>query len=933
MKLDSQIECNENYCPQAPKCNKGVWEWNINENKIICSPKWKRIFNPGAEPQNCLEEWLIKIEGNSALKIRAGLKEIVEGKINSFTSIYPYKDNGELKYFKHHSEVAEKDNANKAVRIVGVEEDVTTRQLIEEKFQETNHRFAMLMQSLNGGVLVENTLGEIIFVNKKFCELFELKLEPELLIGANYIQELKQSYELFRNPEKFFAGIEETLLLGVPESGFKIELKNKQVLERDFIPLIFDNQLRGNLWFYKDITKFTQIERSLTFRLRFEELLTNLSFNFIRLNDENIDRAIEKALEQIGKFIRVDRSYLYLFSNNNKEMSLTNEWCNESMESRKNEFQKIDTSTFQWWMQKLLRFETILISSVPDMPQQALSEKELLMKQGVKSLIAVPMVYGNQLFGFIGFDSVNHYRRGDQESTKLLKMASSMIISAIKRRENEEALTKSEHKYRSVVNSIHEIIFQTDATGNWTFLNTAWTNICGFSLEESIGQNFLQYVHPDDRQRNLELFKPLIERKKDHCNHEIRYITKDGGFKWIEVYAVLSLNERDEIIGTSGILRDITSRRRSESEINRLNQAVETNPTAVMLTDITGKIIYVNQSLAKISGHNRTDLLGKYSSEFMDENSKSILINEIRPYLINKLDWRGEMNLLKEDGTIFPAEVVCSVVNDGEGNAEYYLVNLNDITKRKKAEEDIKTSLKKEKDLNELKSKFVSFVSHEFRTPLTAILSSAEMLEMYGGQLDDAKKQNHYTNIKKSIDNLIVLLNDVTEINRADSGKIKVNPEEFELVNFLTELEKELYVSYPEHPEIIWEIPFQNLNVVLDQKLFRQLTSNLISNAIKYTPNDKKVYIILNQESDHFSIIVKDEGIGISEEDQKNIFEPFIRGRNVAKIKGTGLGLAILKRAVNLLQGTITLESKVNEGTTLSVFLPQKIESMYRTRM
>jgi signal transduction histidine kinase len=282
---------------------------------------------------------------------------------------------------------------------------------------------------------------------------------------------------------------------------------------------------------------------------------------------------------------------------------------------------------------------------------------------------------------------------------------------------------------------------------------------------------------------------------------------------------------------------------------------------------------------------------------------------------------------------LFPAEVITSVVHDDEGETEYYLINFNDITERKKAEEDIKISLQREKDLNELKSKFVSFVSHEFRTPLTAILSSAEMLEMYGSQLDETKKQNHYSNIKKSIDNLIVLLNEVTEINRADSGKIKVNPEEFELITFLTELVKEICSVYPEHPEIIWEIPFTSLGVDLDQKLFRQLANNLISNAIKYTPADKKVFISLSEEDNHFTIVVKDQGIGISIEDQKNIFEPFIRGRNVAKINGTGLGLAILKRAANLLQGNIKLESVINEGTVFSVTLPKVIESMFRTRM
>lgn len=933
MELVSQIRQENNYCPQPPSCHKGVWEWYVKDSKVICTQRFLRLFGRIGKSQNLFEGWLDKLELNFSAKIRTGLEELRKGKVNSFTTFYHYNDGVEVKYFRHYSEIVERDENDKPVKIIGVEEDITTRHLIEEKFKETNHRFAMLIQSLNGGLLVENSLGEIVFVNKKFCELFEIKTEPELLIGANYIDELKRSHEIFKDPEKFFEEIQETLQLGVPENGYKIELNNKQVFERDFIPLIFDNQLRGNLWFYKDITKFTQIERSLTFRLRFEELLTNLSFNFIRLNNENIDLAINNALEQIGRFIRADRSYLYMFSENNSKVSLVYEWCGEGIRSMKDEFVLVDTSLFPWWMQKLMRFESIIISSVPDLPLQAVTEKEMFMHQGVKSLIAVPMVYGDKLLGFMGFDSLSQYRKSDQESTKLLKMVSSMIINALKRKENEEALSHNEHKYRSVVNSINEIIFQTDIDGKWTFLNSAWTVISGFTVEESIGKNIFQFIYPDDKEKNLELFKPLIERKKDQCNNEIRYLTKEGGFKWIEVRAWLMLNDKNEVVGTTGVLRDITSKRKNENEIIRLNQAVETSPTAVMLTGLNGKIVYANKSLLRISSYSQNEFIGKSAVRFIDKNSGLLLLNEVIPRLKNNHDWRGEMNVLKRDGTYFPAEVICSVVNDSDGNHEYYLVNFNDITKRKQAEEDVKISLKKEKDLNELKSKFVSFVSHEFRTPLTAILSSAEMLEIYGNQLDEEKKQTHYSNIKKSIDNLIVLLNDVTEINRADSGKIKVNPESFELVGFLKELSEELLVGFPEHPELKWDIPFDSLDVDLDLKLFRQLSSNLISNALKYTPKEKNVYISLTHSDERFAIVVRDEGIGISDEDQKNIFEPFIRGRNVAKIKGTGLGLAILKRAVNLLQGSIELKSKIGEGTIFSVNLPLKIESMFRTKM
>jgi PAS domain S-box-containing protein len=130
-----------------------------------------------------------------------------------------------------------------------------------------------------------------------------------------------------------------------------------------------------------------------------------------------------------------------------------------------------------------------------------------------------------------------------------------------------EALRESENKHRSVVINLKEVVFQTDAAGLWAFLNPAWTEITGFTVGESLGTLFLDYVHPDDRERNQRLFTPLIQRRKEYCRHEVRYLTKDGGFRWIEVFARLSLDEADRIIGTTGTLNDITARKEAEDRI------------------------------------------------------------------------------------------------------------------------------------------------------------------------------------------------------------------------------------------------------------------------------------------------------------------------------------------------------------------------------
>jgi PAS domain S-box-containing protein len=161
-------------------------------------------------------------------------------------------------------------------------------------------------------------------------------------------------------------------------------------------------------------------------------------------------------------------------------------------------------------------------------------------------------------------------RRIELRTAQLAETNESLQKEIEERKRADEALNDSEKSYRTVIENVKEIIFQTDSNGLWIFLNKSWEEITGFSVEESLGQLFVNYVHPDDRQRNMDLFEPLINRKKEFCRHHVRYLTKSGGFRWIEVFARLGLNERNEATGTYGTLRDITEQMRAEEFENEL---------------------------------------------------------------------------------------------------------------------------------------------------------------------------------------------------------------------------------------------------------------------------------------------------------------------------------------------------------------------------
>lgn len=194
---------------------------------------------------------------------------------------------------------------------------------------------------------------------------------------------------------------------------------------------------------------------------------------------------------------------------------------------------------------------------------------DILTLFDIRANLVVPILQGEHLWGLLCAYHCSGPRRWRQLEVDLLKQLANQVSIALAQAQLLEALQESEKKYRSVVDNISEVIFQTDAAGLWTFLNPAWTEITGFALNESIGKNFLEFIHPDARQSNLELFQLLIQRQEYSCQYETQYLTKDDSFRWIEVKARLTLAANDTITGTSGTLNDITERKQAEAEIRK----------------------------------------------------------------------------------------------------------------------------------------------------------------------------------------------------------------------------------------------------------------------------------------------------------------------------------------------------------------------------
>jgi len=224
------------------------------------------------------------------------------------------------------------------------------------------------------------------------------------------------------------------------------------------------------------------------------------------------------------------------------------------------------------------------------------------------------------------------------------------------------------------------------------------------------------------------------------------------------------------------------------------------------------------------------------------------------------------------------------------------------------------------KELADLKDRFVAVTSHEFRTPLTVILSSTELLERYGTSLTEDKKRQHSIKIRKSIQQLQQMLEEVLILGRVESGKWQLQLQRIPLAELIKEVTKGFHESLARLQIVCGET---DSDVWIDQQLWRQIVFSLVSNALKFSPEEQPVQITLDAIDDSLIVTVEDHGIGIPLDDQARLGEPFYRGRNARDISGTGLGFAIVSRGLALCGGTFSIESELKKGTTIHVSLPQ----------
>jgi PAS domain S-box-containing protein len=368
-----------------------------------------------------------------------------------------------------------------------------------------------------------------------------------------------------------------------------------------------------------------------------------------------------------------------------------------------------------------------------------------------------------------------------------------------------------------------------------------------------------------------------------------------------------------------------------ESEMKFKTLFSESLDVILLIHSQSGLVLDVNKSLQRALGYAPYQVVGKHYSILIPP-----VVRETAEDLLDSVRYHGALfeyrEFLRADGTICPMDITATVIPWGSGTA--VVATLRDVSERLQAEEAqqtaelLKTQLEHEKELNELKSRFVSMVSHEYRSPLTTIMTSAELLLRYGSRMSDEQSARHLAQIQQSVKNMIALMNEVLAIEKLNVGQVQFEPREIDLTAFCAGIVEEINFNNQGKTPIAFMRTGDPQPVHMDLSLLRQIVSNLLSNAVKYSPESASVDFRLEWGAKQVVLTVSDHGIGIPEEDQKRLFEPFHRARNAGEISGTGLGLSITKRAIELHGGSIGFQSQVGIGTTFVVMLPIRAADM-----
>lgn len=814
-------------------------------------------------------------------------------------------------------------------------------------------RLRLIAENLQDIICAHDRGGKIVYITPSIKKI--LKYEPKDLLGKEYLSSIHpfdaaklRSFNFLKN------------LIAGKFSKFELRVKSadgEYVWFETLIKFIRDdrNNISEIITTSRDVTPRKISEEEIQrLTLNLENIVQERTSQLIKTNEslfreieerKAAERALKKSAEFYHAVSELASDFIYIILLDGKEC-LTIDWISDSFASISS-YDPIDI--------KCVTHITKFFH--PDDVETYLQAKKRIAETGRGEEIEYRIITSDGETKYLAERNLPVF---DSARNKVARIYSAATDITERRKFIDELINLN-----MAIEASTDYVFITNNRFLVQYCNKAFEVLLEKPRNEILGKTPREVLPSDELPEGFleNFFQNLMSRKP--FRFEAFGRKKNGDIYYTEELIAPVFDDKGELTNYIATGRDITERKKAEQELNKyknhleklvdertaeltlanerlideideritIGEALQESESRLrLITDniqdlITvtapgGDVIYASQSVYPLLGYHAEELIGinAYSLIHPDdvESIKKQREIHIRERSLFKFDYR----LRRKTGEYIWVETLMKYIFDDNGNLVEGQSSSRNVTQRKAAEEEVLKAYEKEKKLNELKSRLVSTISHEFRTPLTSIFASAEMLERYINKWSESKKLENIKRIQKSVEHMIEMLNETLSMSKADAGKINFEPVIFEVVPFCQSILDEINPIKTEVHKLTLSASSERLVCNQDSKLLSIILLNLVSNAIKYSPGGGEVTLSVEERHWGYIFTVTDQGIGIEEKDLNEISQPFFRGKNIGGIKGTGLGLSIVKKYLEIIGGTIEINSKLGKGTTVIVEIP-----------
>ncbi len=493
----------------------------------------------------------------------------------------------------------------------------------------------------------------------------------------------------------------------------------------------------------------------------------------------------------------------------------------------------------------------------------------------------------------------------------------------------------SESKYKLLAENSGDVIFVLDKNLKYTYVSPSVKALRGFEPNEAINQTLNEVLTPESYLKVQEaysnLFSETPENQKIPIIIELEMIRKDNTTVWTEVKATLIIDQDNSILGILGVSRDITIRRKVMVELRKLSRAVEQSPASIIITDPDGAIEYANPKFSETTGYSLDMVIGETPRFLHSGHTSPEQYADLWKTILSGKEWKGEFYNKRKNGSMFWESASISPITNDDGVITHLLAIKEDITEKKKNEQELIKAKEKAEESDRLKTAFLHNISHEIRTPLNSIVGFSEFINEE--ELPPEQLKGYTEIIQNSSHQLLSIITDIVNIATLEAGQEKIIEKEVDLDSIIQmTLNQFLPDAYKQNISLSWiSTPYNSgIKTISDETKLTQVLTNLIGNALKFTIEGhiNFGYRVIKSDatSSMIEFFVEDTGIGISPEMQEEIFKRFrqVEVTTTRQFGGSGLGLSISKGYIELMGGKMWLESELGKGSTFYFTIPYK---------